>query len=148
MLIKDSFLGIKVGGHYNGKIGTFVEFAESAEDFGAVNTSPTKLANRIIRDTPKTVRSVFLCGEVTSQRSDELAFLIGDLLDIKRNVIVTLDEDESLGNISAMPSWVIVTTFSGKFNKDSSNSNDILNVARLMHLYSILDHVTLLYLAL
>ena len=62
--------------------------------------------NGVVREPSKTV---VLYGDVSTQSSHELAFLIGDLLDLHRRVVVILEQDDILpSGIEAMGQGIAV----------------------------------------
>jgi len=109
MFVGDLFTGVRFGGKHHGMLGVFVLLSSLAED----TISPIKLVNRVSKLVIPKHRRVFVVGNVSAQSSHELALFIGDLLDTKCEVIVELNERESLGGVHKMPSWVIVKTNGG-----------------------------------
>ena len=100
MLVGDFFESVCSCGSYYGVQGTFVEFLKEGQLISA-----TKLVDKIVSQTPK---SVFFFGNGITTELHDLAFVIGDLIDLKRDVIVVLEEDDSLKSVELLPSWVIV----------------------------------------
>ena len=100
MLIEQPFMGIKFGGKYHGCIGLFIIFSREG---GTVSAS--KLVSRILAKKPPG-KKVFLLGNFTTASSNELACLIGELTDVRYEVIVEVN-DVIIEPVITLPTWVI-----------------------------------------
>lgn len=101
MKIKEQEIAVKLGGLYHGRICTAIYL-----DTIGVEISPKKILNRIHKYAVG--KLVVLYGDVAVQPLHELAILIGDLIDLRYEVSVVLDEVQDLEGVSGLPSFLSV----------------------------------------